>query len=314
MFPTSFEYTARNFFRYSICGKEWFDLPPDDPDEINFKYGFFSTVDPERVNSYRIETLLAAKQIASMAGPDLTLMMGGGIDSEAMFHAFRLVGADFRVMIINYENRLKQTDVAYAVALCQIHDIPYEIYQIDPLQFWYNMPQWLYRYKLSSPALYLRLWVSMELRERFQVWAEHFVFVIDEIGRLVNRIKPASWYLTMAWAQVGQRSVQRFHTYRPEQIYALIQHPFVQAWRRQAASGAIADFSAFKSLVYQYSFPEICYSRPKMTGEEQINNHIVDLWQFDYEAFRPFHPVGWKTLEQVELELTRCDPENFKTP
>ena len=100
------------------------------------------------------EATKAAFEIYS-AKTDLWILLSGGVDSEAMANVFLKNKIPFRIAIQRFNNGLNAHDIAHAEAYCKEHSLPYEILDLDILDYYYSgqYMESVDAYRCTSPQL-----------------------------------------------------------------------------------------------------------------------------------------------------------------
>ena len=89
-------------------------------------------INDKKLKKWRIE---AAQRCHASLGPFPALCFSGGIDSQAMLHAFAEADLEAHVVIFTFKDDLNKHDVDHAKAYCHTFDIPYREIEFDIISF-----------------------------------------------------------------------------------------------------------------------------------------------------------------------------------
>jgi hypothetical protein len=102
----------------------------------------------EDIRRYRIK---AAEHTANSIGSKIALSFSGGVDSQCMVQCFVEADIKFDLFILKFKNNLNSQDVDHAVMYCSKNNIPYNIIEIDVLNF-LSISNYEYAKKYKSPS------------------------------------------------------------------------------------------------------------------------------------------------------------------
>jgi hypothetical protein len=125
-------YTSENnWYSWSYGDLEPFSRQTDD---LDFKTHFSRCND--EVGNLREELVKAAKSTLDHCDHKPTILFSGGADSELLLRAILEAGGNPRIIIARYENDYNIYDVSYAVTLCSILNVNYQIYDFNLQKFY----------------------------------------------------------------------------------------------------------------------------------------------------------------------------------
>src|SRR5688572_14455846 len=81
------------------------------------------------------EAVIAAKKISALLGPNVTLCLSGGLDSEAMALAFLEAGVPFDVTTLRFNDGLNLNDIGNSSDFCNKHNIRQNFVNLDVVNF-----------------------------------------------------------------------------------------------------------------------------------------------------------------------------------
>lgn len=108
------------------------------------------------------EAVLCAQEIyESRKGDTLNLCLSGGIDSSCMLEAFHILGLNFNVTFMAFEQDLNLHDIKTNLDLCSFLGIPYRILTLDVLRFFESgrHMDYAHQYRCQSPQIAAHLWM-----------------------------------------------------------------------------------------------------------------------------------------------------------
>jgi hypothetical protein len=110
--------------------------------------------------------VLAAQRIYETSPEPLSLMVSGGIDSQAMAYAFKKSGVPFRAFFVRYEGGFNDHDFLTS-DFYREHDIPVEEISLDIVAFHRGgLIEWAHRYRNNSPHFVCHQWIASHLPGR----------------------------------------------------------------------------------------------------------------------------------------------------
>ena len=97
---------------------------------------------------------------------ELFLCLSGGIDSEAMLRAFLSAGVPFQGIIMRFNDNLNDFDIKDIIQFCDKNRIPYEIFNLNVLDFFESERYLQYgqMYQCQSPQLATHLYLCDHIK------------------------------------------------------------------------------------------------------------------------------------------------------
>lgn len=294
---------------------------PDDPRDC-FSFDLDARVEPRPFVGLREETIRSARKIADSTDAPITLLLSGGIDSEAMLVAFKQSGVDFDCTVIDLAYGLNWYDVRLAEKLAHHHGVRLNHIKVNPFQVWGESPEWIDKYRSDSAMTRVFLY-AMNLVEKFPVIARKIPIRVDLSRSPVDGMdsafpdpvymgmKPSYLILDEMWKDRGKSGVSMFHMYSPYQLREWLIHPIFRAWCKQIRGSGVFSFDQIKHLIYQQEFPEIILSRPSLSGEDNFKNHVLDQWFNKWVRYHRLNTMIKMTLSEVGNRLERMGLGNF---
>jgi hypothetical protein len=93
----------------------------------------------QHVGSFKEEMLAAARSTMDhFSGLKPCVHFSGGLDSELVLRSYINIGADPIVNIFRFEDHINEYDVSYAIVICEILDVKYNIIDFNIKKFFEN--------------------------------------------------------------------------------------------------------------------------------------------------------------------------------
>jgi len=148
----------------------------------------------------RVDLYEAAKKnieyILDNYPPPYTLMLSGGVDSQAMLYFWNYFGYSFEIFSARYNNDMNWHDLQNLVDFCSIHNIPLEFYDFDVLSFLDNeYITYVEKYRCGSPHICTYMKLSELVNKGTVLFSGNFVqtnFVSQNMFGLYRYAKTAS--------------------------------------------------------------------------------------------------------------------------
>lgn len=104
---------------------------------LTFKTQYTKVTTP--VGTFKEELRKAAKSTMDhYPGLRPSIFFSGGVDSELILRAYLEIGANPKVYIVRYENDLNIYDVSYAITICTILNVDYNLIDFNLQKFYEN--------------------------------------------------------------------------------------------------------------------------------------------------------------------------------
>lgn len=195
-------------------------------------------------------------------GP-LTVMLSGGVDSQACAYAFKTAGVPVRFVMARYNNGMNDHDILSSEEFYTAHGIEREIIDVDILSFHENeLRLWAERYFCTSPHLLSHMRIAAQVGGAV-VFSGCVVTSDDAVGRLD--------YQTFALERYRERSDQPvigyFFSYDPALHAAFSALP--------SASRKATNVEAYsrKCAIYREGGFPVIPQVSKLHGFEKVKEH-----------------------------------------
>jgi hypothetical protein len=105
----------------------------------NLPFNTFYSKSDVLIGSFKEELQKAAKStLDHYPGLKPCIFFSGGVDSELILRAYLDIGANPKVYIVRYENDLNIYDVSYAITICTILKVEYNLIDFNLQKFYEN--------------------------------------------------------------------------------------------------------------------------------------------------------------------------------
>jgi len=224
------------------------------------------------------EAVDAAREIQRAAdGRTIWLCMSGGVDSEAMAHAFLEASVPFRAAIMKFELRLNWFDIKYAVRYCCQRGIPYTVFPFKVLDFLQSarLAESGERYRCRSPQFAVHFELLEKLKDGVPIlpW-QPLSFIPSPGGRHFLGLPEDHYFAYQRFFEVNHRpGVPYFFLYTPELIYSFLRLPLMQKAIFEK-DFLRPDHYALKIYCYREGGFPICARADKWTGFELVKRYF----------------------------------------
>jgi hypothetical protein len=279
--PIALELTQRNHFKFGYDG-----IAFNQRTRADQKWWVGYGRCERQPYDLRTECVIAAGDIWQAAKKDLWLCLSGGVDSEIMAHSFLNLQVPIRAAILRLKNDLNLHDISWTIPFCDLHNIKYEIFDLDFEDFVHSgeMLHYADRSKCISPHIppAMKLIDLIAKKGGYSVLGSAECYLEWFEGRWVmyEREKIASLYrhllATKTPSQVG------FFQWNPEMMLAFLRHPVVRQLVRGYIPG-VGNTARIKHQIYSAYWPIV--KRPKYTGFELVNRECAEMREVLKERF-----------------------------
>ncbi len=302
------ELSHRNHFKFGYNG-EPFIFRKCAQDKWFVKYGH-----SERTPlNFHDECLETAKLIRRKTDQPIHVMFSGGVDSEVALRSFVENKIPIRASILRYKYDLNIHDVSWAVVICDGLKVPYDLYNLDLLDFWKNKAdEFADQTYCVSPQLLPTMWLVDQIPGYAIMGSGECLFVKEKPVDYVPGISPyeksrwniwekekiAAWY--RHFTVRNRPGCPGFFQYTPEIMLSYLEDPFVQDLVNDRLTGKLTTETS-KLKIYQQHFP--LHDRPKYTGFEKVQNEDAEYRKRLLARFPDSNEISLISTTDLDLML-----------
>ena len=234
------------------------------------------------VQNFKTELeLAAASTLDHFPGLRPQVFFSGGVDSELILRSYLAIGANPEVFIVRYENDLNLHDISYAIVICEILGVKYNLVDFNLQKFYENdaeliaeqaqidEPRMLPHLKFSecadelvivgdSDVSWARLNEDYSTKSTWVARDYEFDIGLDKYSILHNRTAIHGWWRWTPGLVLSYTKLNWFNR--------LINDEF----------DGKAGVNSTKMTGFKEMFPDLI-PRPKYTGFEQIQPVITEF-------------------------------------
>ena len=300
-------YTSENnWYKWNYGTGEMFGRQTSN-DTFNTYYGKSSSP----VLSFKEEMLKAARStLDHYPGLRPSVFLSGGVDSEMILKSYIEIGSDPEVFIVRYENDYNLYDVSYAITICSMLGIEYNLIDFNLQKF----------YETDAER------VSVEAQICRPRMLPHLKFTENIDGLVIVGHSDMAWYRADEDYAVNSHWFVRDyeHDIGCDKYNILHNRPAIYQWFKWSP-GLILSFTKLdwfnkltndkyygktginstKILGYREYFPELI-ERKKQSGFEKIDIIIDEVEQSLMKKYNglPFRGIVDRSLSELVEEIT----------
>jgi hypothetical protein len=307
--------SENNWYSWQYNNQELFGRQTIDNLKFRTSYscGFNKTV-----KSFKEELKDAAKStVDHYPGLRPCIFFSGGVDSELILRAYLEIGSNPEVYIIRYENDYNLYDVSYAVTICNILNVKFNIVDFNLEKFYNNDAELVSEQaQIDRPRM-----------------LPHFKFTDCADGLIIVGQGDIRWYRTDGdYSKKGIWLSQDFeHDIGCDKYNLLHNRPAIYQWWKWTPGlvlsytklnwfqNLIADnyvgkegINSTKILGFKEAYPDLI-PRKKYTGFEKIDNIVKDLENFFIKKYGnlPYRQFVERNLDQLYIEIAKPRIDNI---
>jgi hypothetical protein len=260
--------------------------------------------------SFKEELIEAAKStLDHYSGLRPCVFFSGGVDSELILRSYLAIGSNPKVYIIRYENDINIYDVSYAVTVCSILNVQYDIVDFNLQKFYEND--------------------AMQIAEEAQIdrpgMLPHLKFTECADGLIIVGHSDVRWYRTdNDYTKKGTWLMQDFeHDLGCDKYNILHNRPAIFQWFKWSPGLVLGytklewfinlvndkyygklGINSTKILGFREMYPEMI-ERIKQTGFEKTYPLILEFEETLNTKFNglPYRACIHRTLDQLYGEI-----------
>jgi len=237
--------------------------------------------------SFKQEAVLACASIVDhYSGIKPTILFSGGADSEVMLRSFLELGIKPKVYIYRYENDYNIYDVSYAVTICSMLGVEYNLLDLNISKFYENEAERLSELAQIDRPRALPYCKFIEDTDWLPVLGSSDLSIIRAND---DYTQPGQWLVRCwehdtAWSKfirtINKPAVGEWFKWTPGLIYSFTQTAWCKSLIADKFNGKLGTNST-KLQGYKESYPDMVY-RQKKTGFEKID-HLINEFELFLE-------------------------------
>lgn len=290
------------------------DLFGRQPDSQQFKTNFEKMTRP--VKSFKEELLLAAQSTLD-CHPNLkpNIFFSGGVDSEIMLRSYLGIGCKPKVTIMRYENDYNLYDVSYAVTVCSMLDVEYDLIDFNLSKFYENDAERISELAQIDRPRALPYCKFIEEADGFPILGASDLtlhrttpdYIQDEKGNWVI----VCWEHDIGWSKfarsINKPAVAEWFKWTPGLVLSYMNLNWFSKLTNDEYYGK-AGCNSTKIIGYREAYPDLI-ERRKQTGFEKIDilvNEVENSLKKKYNGL-PYRNCYSRSIDSLRLELTISD-------
>lgn len=200
-------------------------------------------------------------EIVQSYPPPYTLMLSGGIDSQAMAYAWKQSGVEFQSVSVKYNNDMNSHDLESLTEFSQLHDIPIQYINFDLLTFLSDeYDHWASSYNCASPCICAYMKMSEEIKDGTVIFSGNFLSNTSTTQHILD-------YTILGLYRYAKQSTKSvvpfFFIETPELAYSFL--PYTEL--------VGGDGYDFKSNMYRLAGFPIIPQPQKYSGFEKVKDY-----------------------------------------
>jgi hypothetical protein len=296
-----------NFIRVGY-GK---DLAPYDPSQ-DF-YIKFPILAREPLEPFE-ESIVTAKKISAYLGPDLTLCLSGGLDSEAMALAFLAADIPFNVTTLRFANGLNAEDTDCAKEFCDHHRIVQNFIDLDIVDFLEHKKflSHFRTYHCTSVETAVQAWFADQLKQPF-VWAGEIMRLFINGSEIqIQAVGEAEGNMHRFVEMKGIKAVPNFHFFTPEMAWSFFKKSLLYKNNFYQNDHMVEFYDEKLEFYRACGFPieENSARKIKLHGFEGVKRHFDELHQKKgLPSYNEVYRIPYQHLKSLstQIEISKND-------
>ena len=312
---SNFQYTDNNHFKFGYYDEKKFvpfKVRTADDEIFYTKYGK-CRYQPE---SWPRECIKAANKIGENFNAKMSLLLSGGIDSEAMVWSFSKTEVDFDINFVRYifdGNILNRTEEHWAILASRRIGKTLKVFDLDVKSF-FNRDNGLVHQYLNINHGYCfeaatTLWLGDQV-DGVPVYGIGDPFLLKNVrGKIESswsfqeKERVTIWY--KHFMRNDRPAVPAFFQYTPEQLFAFLDTDEVKLLVSNGIIGAI-DINAIRPWLYQKYFS--CILRRSLSGYEEMDklpdSDTINLRRYYQNKFKKYNSSHFIEYDKMMEELS----------
>lgn len=263
-----------------------------------------------KVKSFKQELLGAARSTLDHVAGQLVVLFSGGVDSEVMLRSLLAVGANPKVIIARYENDYNIYDVSYAVTICNILDIRYDIVDINLAKFYENDAEKMSELSQIDRPRALPYCKLLEMIDGFPVMGASDLspYRINNDYSRKGTWMMRCWEHDIGWSKfllaIKKPGIAEWYKWTPGLVISYMNTHWFHNLVSDKYYGKLGSNST-KIVGYKEAFSDLM-PRQKKTGFENIDNLVNEFETFLQKKYNglPYRQYVDRTVDDLYTDLT----------
>lgn len=247
--------------------------------------------------------------------PGLTpnVFFSGGVDSEIMLRSYLEIGCKPKVTIMRYENDYNLYDVSYAVTVCSILGVDYDLIDFNLQRFYENDAERMSELAQIDRPRALLYCKFIEDADGFPILGASDISLTRTPAEYTMKgdWNVTCWEHDIGWSKfaraINKPAVAEWFKWTPGLVLSFMNLNWFTKLTNDGYYGKTGCNST-KIIGYREAYPDLI-ERRKQTGFEKIDilvNEIEDYFSVKYKGL-PYRNQYDRPLQQLRNELTCND-------
>lgn len=247
--------------------------------------------------------------------PDLDpcVMFSGGVDSEVVIRSFLAIGVKPKIFIFRYENDYNIYDVSYAVTICSMLDLPYNLIDFNLQKFYENDAEQVSEFAQIDRPNALPQMKFMEQVDGLPIYgtSDISVFRTDDDYSFKGEWRVKCWEHDIGGNKYAKKikrpAVIEWFKWTPGIVLAVTKTYWFKRLVNDYYKGKLGTNST-KIFGYRESFPDLI-DRKKQTGFENLETLVLELEEHFSKKYNglPFRNNYERSLDDLYQEILGKD-------
>ena len=279
-------------------------------DNQQFKTNFSHMTRP--VMSFKQELLATARSTLE-SYPNLrpNIFFSGGAESEVMLRTYLEIGSNPKVTIMRYENDYNLYDVSYAVTICSMLNVDYDLIDFNLTKFYENDAERISEWAQIDRPRALPYCKFIEDAEGLPILATGDISVHRTTKEYIPNQKGEwlgiCWEHDIGWSKfirvINKPGIAEWFKWTPGLVLSYINLNWFTNLTNDGYPGKLGPNST-KLIGYREAYPDLI-QRKKQTGFEKIDTLANEMQEFLNKKYKglPYRNYHLRSPDQIRLEL-----------
>jgi len=237
-------------------------------------------------------------------------MFSGGVDSELVLRTYLSIGANPKVCIVRYENDYNLYDVSYAITVCSMLDVKFDIIDFNLQKFYENDAEQISEIAQIDRPRALVYCKFLEMIDQMPIIGEgdpYWVRLDDNYSLKDNWVYRESetfigWYKYANY--LNKPTVPQFFKWTPELVLSHTKLSWFNNLINDKYPGKTGTNST-KIIGYREVYPDLL-ERKKKSGFEKTDELINEFESFLIQKYKglPYRQEVDRTLDELWIDLS----------